>query len=120
MQGSIAAPTFIYAYANWSTATYGIKTWPSTGVTFPNATISYLPSSLSNGTTANIQSGSPLYHFDNNVYTGIKSGTKAAILLAIADSANRSGSEVDTETKDLTPGGTNFSGVNPIFTVGCR
>jgi hypothetical protein len=118
LQGSIAAPTFIYAYANWSTATYGIKTWPSTGVTFPNATISYLPSSLSNGTTANIQSGSPLYHFDNNVYTGIKSGTKAAILLAIADSANWSGSEVDTETKDLTPGGTNFSGVNPVFTVG--
>ncbi|UFH34398.1 MBG domain-containing protein [Flavobacterium acetivorans] len=118
LQGSIAAPTFIYAYANWSTSAYGTKTWPSTGVTFPNATISYLPSSLSNGTTANIQSGSPLYHFDNNVYTGIKSGTKAAILLAIADSANWSGSEVDTETKDLTPGGTNFPGVNPIFTIG--
>ncbi|WP_167445777.1 MBG domain-containing protein [Flavobacterium limicola] len=118
LQGSIAAPTFIYAYANWSTATYGIKTWPSTGVTFPNATISYLPSSLSNGTTANIQSGDPLYHFDNNVYTGITSGTKASILLAIGDSANWSGSEVDTETKDLTPGGTNFPGVNPIFTVG--
>ena len=118
LQGSIAAPNFIYAYANWSSASYGIKTWPSSGVTFPNATISYLPSSLSNGTTANIQSGSPLYHFDNNVYTGIKAGTKSDILAAIANSTSWSGSEVDTEIKDLSPGGTNFPGTNPIFTVG--
>ena len=118
LQGSIAAPNFIYAYANWSSATYGIKTWPSSGVTFPNATISYLPSSLSNGTTANIQSGSSLYHFDNNVYTGIKAGTKSDILAAIANSTSWSGSEVDTEIKDLSPGGTNFPGTNPIFTVG--
>ena len=118
LQGSIAAPNFIYAYANWSSASYGIKTWPSSGVTFPNTTVSYLPSSLSNGTTANIQSGSPLYHFDNNVYTGIKAGTKSDILAAIANSTSWSGSEVDTEIKDLSPGGTNFPGTNPIFTVG--
>ena len=116
MQGSIAAPSFIYAYANWSTGTYGVKTWLTTGPV--NATVSYLPSSLSNGTTANIQSGSLLYHFDNNVYTGIKTGTKAAILAAIANSTSWSGSEVDTEIKDLSPGGTNFPGTNPIFTVG--
>ena len=75
MQGSIAAPSFIYAYANWSTGTYGVKTWLTTGPV--NATVSYLPTTLSNGTTANIQS-TPGFHFDNNVYTGIKTGTKAA------------------------------------------
>lgn len=115
LQGSIASPTFIYGYANWSSATYGVKTWPTSGVPFPNATISYLPSTLSNGTTANSQSGSPSYHFDNNVYTGIKAGTKSDVLAAIANSSNWSGSE--DVSKDITPGGTNFSG-NPVFAVG--
>ena len=113
MQGSIAAPSFIYAYANWSTGTYGVKTWLTTGPV--NATVSYLPTTLSNGTTANIQS-TPGFHFDNNVYTGIKTGTKAAILAAIANSASWSGSE--DVTKDIAPGGTNFPGTNPIFAVG--
>ena len=113
MQGSIAAPSFIYAYANWSTGTYGVKTWLTTGPV--NATVSYLPTTLSNGTTANIQS-TPGFHFDNNVYTGIKTGTKAAILAAIANSASWSGSEDVTE--DIAPGGTNFPGTNPIFAVG--
>ena len=113
MQGSIAAPSFIYAYANWSTGTYGVKTWLTTGPV--NATVSYLPTTLSNGTTANIQS-TPGFHFDNNVYTGIKTGTKAAILAAIANSASWSGSE--DVTKDIAPGGTSFPGTNPIFAVG--
>lgn len=114
LQGSLASPTFIYAYANWSTPSHGVKTWVVNGAAI-SATTSCLPSTLINGTTANIQSGDPAYHFDNNVYTGSKTGSKAAVLAALANSSNWSGDEV--VQKDIAAGGTNFPGANPIFTV---
>ncbi|WP_281239100.1 beta strand repeat-containing protein [Flavobacterium praedii] len=86
-----------------------------------NNNVTYLPPSLTLGTNAialtvdpNINGGIG-FHADNNIYTGIKSGTKAALLSAICDKANWDSNE--TTTYDIGPGGANFSGINPIFTV---
>ncbi|WP_269223520.1 T9SS type A sorting domain-containing protein [Flavobacterium sp. IMCC34518] len=86
----------------------------------PSNTNSYLPPSLTLGTNAialNISNTLVVggLHGDNNIYTGIKSGTKAALLNAICDKANWDSNE--TTTYDIGPGGANFSGINPIFTV---
>jgi uncharacterized protein YqkB len=86
-----------------------------------NNNVTYLPPSLTLGTNAialtvepNINGGIG-FHADNNIYTGIKSGTKAALLSAICNKDNWDNNE--TATYDITPGGANFSGINPIFTV---
>ncbi|WP_281297254.1 beta strand repeat-containing protein [Flavobacterium limnophilum] len=86
-----------------------------------NNNVTYLPPSLTLGTNAialtvdpNINGGIG-FHADNNIYTGTKSGTKAALLTAICNKDNWDGNE--TTTYDITPGGANFSGINPIFTV---
>ena len=80
---------------------------------------SYLPPSLTLGTSAialNIDPTQPGgRHGDNNIYTGIRTGTKAALQSAISDPANWSTDE--TAVFDINPGGVNFLGANPVFTI---
>ncbi|MGL2994952.1 MBG domain-containing protein [Flavobacterium sp. TSSA_36] len=82
--------------------------------------VTYLPPSLTLGTYAIALTVDPTLapgglHADNNVYNGIRSGTKAAILAAICNKSNWTKSE--TTFYDISPGGTNFSGTNPIFNI---
>ncbi len=76
--------------------------------------VTYLPPSLTLGTNA-IALTTVTYHGDNNVYTGIITGTKAAILAEICNLSKWSHNE--TTTYDITPGGTSFPGTNPIFNL---
>jgi uncharacterized membrane protein YccF (DUF307 family) len=79
---------------------------------------SYLPPSLTLGTNAialNYDPSSSGYHSDNNVYVGTRSGTKNVILTEICKISNWNRNE--TTSYDINPGGTNFPGSNPIFTI---
>jgi hypothetical protein len=77
-------------------------------------TVTYLPPSLTLGTNA-IALTTVTYHGDNNVYTGIRIGTKESILAEICNLNKWNHHE--TTTYDITPGGTIFNGLNPIFTI---
>ncbi|MEM0578787.1 hypothetical protein, partial [Flavobacterium polysaccharolyticum] len=98
---------------------------PATGTVLqPGNNNSYLPPSLTLGSTAVALNRDPSllgYHGDNNVYTGIKSGTKAAILAAICLNTNDRNTDNwlsdELSTYDISPGGAYFIGTNPIFTV---
>ncbi|WP_158729335.1 MBG domain-containing protein [Flavobacterium sp. I-STPA6A] len=96
---------------------------PGTGLQ-PNNGNSYLPPSLTLGSSAialNRDPASGGYHGNNNVYTGTRSGSKAAILYAIC--LNTSNINTDNwlsdelTSNDINPGGAYFPGTNPIFTV---
>lgn len=79
---------------------------------------SYLPPSLTLGTNAISLSYDPSlsgYHGDNNVYIGTRSGTKNALLTEICKISNWNHNE--TTTYDINPGGINFPGSNPVFTI---
>ncbi|CCG53071.1 Protein of unknown function precursor; putative adhesin [Flavobacterium indicum GPTSA100-9 = DSM 17447] len=79
---------------------------------------SYLPPSLTLGTNAISLSYDPSlsgYHGDNNVYIGPKTGTKSSLISAISTISNWNRNE--TTTYDLNPGGSNFPGSNPVFTI---
>ncbi|MEI9958947.1 MAG: hypothetical protein WDM90_22135 [Ferruginibacter sp.] len=58
------------------------------------------------------------YFANNFVYTGIKTGSKTALLSAIANRANWVYTTTLTTTYDLNIGGTNFTTSNPVFTLG--
>ncbi|MBX9808135.1 MAG: cadherin repeat domain-containing protein, partial [Flavobacteriaceae bacterium] len=77
-------------------------------------TVTYLPPSLTLGTNA-IALTTVTYHGDNNVYTGIRTGTKESILAEICNLNKWNHNE--TTPYDITPGGTIFNGLNPIFTI---
>ena len=95
------------------------NTWGTTNL--GNNNVTYLPPSLNLGTNAIALTVDPSlnagigFHADNNIYTGIKSGTKAALLASICNTNNWNRN--DTTPFDITPGGSNFTGSNPIFTV---
>ncbi|TGV00493.1 T9SS type A sorting domain-containing protein [Flavivirga rizhaonensis] len=110
-----SVPTnWVFGWNNWSTNTHGQNSWMSTGT--PSATTSYLPPNLTNGVNAIALSGvSGGSHNDNMVYTGVQSGDKATVLTAICTTSNWNGSE--TVLQDLSVGGTNFTGTQPIFTI---
>jgi len=110
--GSVKTPTFIYGYGNWGTGTLGTN-WMTSGT--PSTTTSYLPATLTNGLTANLQTQINVNHADNNVYSGIKSATKYNLLTAIATPANWTKSE--SVIQDITPGGSVLTGSNPILTI---
>jgi hypothetical protein len=121
---------FVFAWVNTFGVTFngvnqpaGQFLVPGTGLQ-PNNGNSYLPPSLILGSTAialNRDPASGGYHGDNNVYTGTRSGSKAAILAAIClytSNINTDNWLSDELTQyDINPGGTNFPGTNPIFTV---
>ncbi|SFM64869.1 Por secretion system C-terminal sorting domain-containing protein [Flavobacterium succinicans] len=77
-------------------------------------TVTYLPPSLTLGTNA-IALTTVTYHGDNNVYTGIREGTKESILAKICNLDKWNYNE--TIPYNIDPGGTNFPGLNPIFTI---
>lgn len=111
---STVPANWIFAWNNWSTNTHGANSWMSTGN--PSSTTSYLPSAFTNGVNSIALSGTTSSggsHYDNMVYNGTESGNKATILTAICNIANWNGSE--TVTQDLSVGGTNFSGTQPII-----
>jgi hypothetical protein len=108
--GSVVNPQFVYGFGNWSTSISGLN-WLSAGV--PSSTTSYLPASLTNGLTANLQNSTN--HADNNVYSGPKSGSKFNLLTAFTNTANWTKSE--TVIQDINPGGAVLGGTNPILNV---
>ncbi|MBN8863251.1 MAG: T9SS type A sorting domain-containing protein [Sphingobacteriales bacterium] len=118
---SYSQPTqFVFGWANWAATTFGTANgWlvsPQTVGT--NIQVSYLPAQLTNGINARSLAwltGNGGMHGDNNVYTGIQTGTKAQLIAAISDLSNWSTNE--TTTYDISVGGSFFSGSNPVFTV---
>ncbi len=132
-QGSSATvPTqFVYGFTNYVSTTFGSANgWLTSGqLISSNVTGSELPASLTNGTNARslawpvANSGK---HGDFNVYTGIQSGTKAALLAAITNPANWTTNETTayylTSSSSYSAGITNsgnpyFTGASPSFTV---
>jgi len=116
---------FIFAWTNTFSATFNAVNQPAgqfnvSGSGSPNNNNSYLPPSLTLGSTAIALNRDPSnggYHGDNNVYTGIFIGTKAEILSEIGNVSKWTRSE--TLDFNITPGaiGSSFPGANPIFTL---
>ncbi|PJJ06974.1 SprB-like repeat protein [Flavobacterium sp. 1] len=121
-QGSsiTSVSNFIFLWGNAFTSTInGVAITPGTFVTTGSGNLSsnsatYLPPSLTLGTNA-IALTTVTYHGDNNVYTGITTGTKATILAEICNLSKWNHNEATTY--DIAPGGTSFPGSNPIFTL---
>lgn len=115
--------TFIFAYANPFATTFNGINQPAgqfnvSGSGSPSIANTYLPPSLKLGSSAialnrDVNSGG--YHGDNNIYLGSISGSKSNLLALICSPANWQTNE--TTTYDIAPGGTNFSGTNPVFNV---
>ena len=122
-QGSspTSVTTFVFAWTNTFVVLYGGKdqvagqfVQPGSGA--PNNMMSYLPPSLTLGTSAialNRDPNSGGYHGDNNRYKGTTTGTQAQLLAAICTIGNWDTSE--TTVYDIAAGG--FYSVNPSFTV---
>ncbi|MEW7277696.1 Ig-like domain-containing protein [Aquimarina sp. 2201CG1-2-11] len=114
-----ASPTgtpsnWVYGFANWSTSSgTNPNEWRTSGSV--STTTSYLPTDLTLGTDAVAITTAAGGHADNLVYGGTLTGDKATILAAISTHGNWSGSE--TAMQDISPGGANFPGTQPIFTV---
>jgi large repetitive protein len=109
--------TFIFGWTNAATATNSTAGEWLDNIYTPNNITSNLPATLTNGTNA-IALTTPTYHFDNMVYTGTLSGTKAQLLSSICNLSNWTGNE--TVTQNISAGTGSF-GANPAFTVigGC-
>ncbi len=103
LQGSTANPTFIAGIMVPSTDT----TWATANPAL--STRSYLPSTLTNGTTAVAIGNSATV--DNGYYNGIRIGTRTQLLAAINNKANW---RVGTDT---TAAGNQLWNANP-FTIG--
>src|SRR5688572_24266955 len=112
-QGSEASPTFIFGFNASTNTTTLVNGWYTGGSTANN--YSEIPPGLTNGTNAVSHSTSGPGAFDNYVYTGTFSGSKATVLAAICTPGNWSGN--DTTPYDNAPGGAQFPGTNPIFTI---
>lgn len=111
-QGTHAVPKFIFGFNNGLTNTGIINGW-NTGLTLgPNGACE-LPTTLAAGDFA-IGFGGPA-HRDNMRYTGDRIGTKTYLLDEITDPANWIFN--DDTPYDLLPGGTIYTGAQPIFTI---
>ncbi|MFP4438820.1 MAG: PKD domain-containing protein [Chloroflexaceae bacterium] len=117
---------FIYGFTNTndnSIAAYG--NWSDAGSVGTFTQRSELPPGLTNSTGSNVATAHALtgrgftdqgpLHKDNNVYTGPTTGDKNFLLTEIGKDSNWTGS--DATPQNIAPGGTYFSGTNPIFTV---
>jgi len=120
-QGSSTAPTFIYGINTDATNVDG-SGWV-TGTVANNAAQSALPPGLTNANPFNGTIAASALPFTietnryNAVYSGPKSGNQTILLKDIANYANWTATSTATTTYDLTVGGTNFPGSNPIFTL---
>lgn len=111
-QGTASVPKFIFGFNSGLTNT-GITNGWNTGLTSnPNGSCE-LPASLATGNFA-IGFGGPA-HRDNIRYNGTRTGTKASLLTEISNHANWIFN--DDTPYDLLPGGTIYSGAQPIFTI---
>ena len=110
---STVPTNWIFGFANWSASSSNPGEWMTGGSI--SSTTSYLPSGLVNGTNA-IALTTTTYHRDNMVYTGIQSGSKTTLLSSICTIENWIGDE--NSPYDISAGGTEFSGTNPIFNLG--
>jgi DNA/RNA endonuclease YhcR with UshA esterase domain/P pilus assembly chaperone PapD len=84
-QGDAATPTLLYALNN-----EGAAVWQDDAT---STNTSDLPTGLVNGETA-----VALNEFDNQVYVGITTGTRADLLAALGDPANWSGDDANRQT----------------------
>ncbi|WP_395058851.1 T9SS type A sorting domain-containing protein [Flavobacterium sp.] len=115
--------TYVFAWCNPFALTH--NTIPQvagqflvTGSGLSNIFNSYLPPSLTLGTNAISLSRDPAsagYHGDDNVYIGPKTGNKSSLMTDISTISNWIHNE--TTSYDINPGGTNFPGSNPVFTI---
>jgi hypothetical protein len=122
-QGTSTAPSrWIFGFTNWSTNNAGgAYGWGPAGSTAISATVSNLPTGLTNGSTALALTGNTTTtpnqhnpHYDNIIYTGTKTGLKTVILAAICTASNWIGDEITTY--NITSGGAYFPGTIP-FTI---
>jgi len=109
-QGSAASPTFIYGFTNSGNTTDVANGWQTTTASANRD--SNIPLGLTNGTNA-VSFCTVTGSLDNYAYTGTFSGTKSTLLAAISNKNNWAGD--DATTYDITPGGTQFPGSQPIF-----
>ena len=93
--GTTVGATFICAFNNGQNSTaYPVNgSWMTTGTATGYQHVSYLPTGLTNGTsaialTAHAAGSSGIYGFDNMKYNGTTSGTKADLLAAIGNPSN--------------------------------
>jgi hypothetical protein len=120
---STTVTTYVFAWCNPFALTHntipqvaGQFLVPGSGLS--NIFNSYLPPSLTLGTNAISLSRDPAsggYHGDDNIYIGPKTGSKSSIITAISTISNWNTNEITPY--DLNPGGTNFTGPNPVFTL---
>lgn len=103
--GTTAGANFIYAYnTQQNSLLTGLGVWQTSGAVTAQQQ-SYLPTGLTNGSTAtalttNVAStssgtgslGSSNYGFDNMIYGGVTTGTRANLLTAIGTPSNHLGS----------------------------
>jgi hypothetical protein len=115
---------FIYGFTNTNDGSISAPgEWSNTVGTFTQQSL--LPPGLVNSTGSNVATAHALtgmgfsnqgpLHEDNNVYIGLTTGTKDDLLTAIGTDSNWTGD--DSTPQDIAPGGTQFTGSNPIFTV---
>jgi gliding motility-associated-like protein len=113
-QGSPASPVFIFGFHGSINITGLTNGWNTSVSGSTGNNYSEIPSGLTNGTNAVSHASAAV--LDNLVYTGTRTGSKAVLLAAICNSANWTSN--DATAFDLSPGGTQFPGTNPIFTIG--
>ncbi len=116
--------TFIYGFNSSSSTAAAAGNWQPSAGGFVD---SQLPPGLTNnpaldGTVAATaiaftNNGVGGYFANNFVYTGIKAGSKDVLLKAIANRSNWTYTTTLTTTYDLTVGGANFPGPNPVFSM---
>ncbi|RQO31810.1 hypothetical protein DBR32_07670 [Taibaiella sp. KBW10] len=114
--------TWIFGFANWAAPSSPTYTWLPLTTTAATAAGSHLPVGLTNGVNAialtGVTSSVPTPsnpHYDNMVYNGVRTGSKSVLLGEIVATGNWLGDE--TTTYNLSPGGTQFPGANPVFTI---
>ncbi|MEM6297060.1 MAG: choice-of-anchor D domain-containing protein [Bacteroidota bacterium] len=120
--GTEASPNYIYGFLNSSLPgdPNASEDW-QTSVVNPQASI--LPTGLLNSDGTNVATAHAMsfggpggLHRDNMVYSGPKSGTRDFLLTEIGKPSNWTTD--DANPLDLSIGGTNWTGTNPVFNLG--
>jgi hypothetical protein len=111
-QGTASVPKFIFGF-NSGTTTTGLTNGWNTGLTTNPNGCCELPATLAAGNFA-IGFGGPA-HRDNMRYNGGRTGTKSYLLNEITNPANWVSN--DDTPYDLLPGGTIYTGAQPIFII---
>jgi len=124
--GTDANPgTFIYGFSSSSSTAAAAGEWQPTAGAMVDSKLppGLINNALLDGTVAATaiaftNNGAGGYFANNFVYTGSKAGTRDGLLKSIANRANWTYTTTLTTTYDLSIGGTNFPGSNPVFSMG--